>query len=313
MKVTMVGGTGFIGRHIAPILAAKGHEVSLASRNPQKVDADLAKNFRIQEWDPLNYGSLENTCAGQDAIINLAGASIAKGRWTPARKDILRSSRINTTWALVNALSNIPATHLPKVLISASGIGYYGIDTLEEVDELSNPGNGFLSDLCAEWEQEARRASDLGIRTICLRISMVLGKDGGTLQKMLLPFRLFVGGPIGHGNQPVSWIHVEDLGRLVGSILENNSIHGPINAASPNPISMKEFCQILGQTMGRPSWLPIPEVALKIGLGEMSTLMTHGQRVVPLLVRKLGFSYKYPDLNSALSAILKDEAGFQVS
>ena len=303
MKVVIAGGTGFIGRNIVPILADNGHEVTILSRSPRAASAVTADEIDVRRWDPLDGRSLEQTFQGQDAVINLAGAPIAEGRWTSSRKNVLRASRIETTRMIVTALSRLSEPVRPRILINASGIGFYGLETADEVDESRGPGKGFLADLCVEWEREALRAMDYGIRTTCLRISMVLGKDGGALQKMLLPFRLFLGGPIGTGTQPVSWIHVEDLGRLVAAILEQPAFKGAINAASPHPVTMTEFCRQLGRALGRPSWLPVPAWALQLGLGELSTLMTHGQSVNPLVAQQLGFTFTYPDLESALSAI----------
>ncbi len=305
MKIVIAGGTGFIGRRLCHELINRQHDVVVLTRNASTGRAVLPPQTHLQEWDCLNWGSLENMFSGADAVVNLAGAPIADSRWTSSRKEILRSSRIDTTRMIVNALANIPIPTRPKVLINASGIGYYGLDGTKTVDELTKAGKGFLADLCVEWEEEALRATDYGVRTMCLRTSMVLGKDGGALAKMLLPFKLFLGGPIGEGSQPVSWIHVEDHVRLIATILENESYKGPINAASPHPVTMKEFCMELGKALGRPSWLPVPTFALKIGLGELSTLMTHGQIVTPLMAQKLSFSFTYPHLQSALSAILK--------
>lgn len=304
MKIIMTGGTGFIGSHLCHDLIQQQHEVVVLSRNASRGQKVLPNQVHIEEWDFLNWGSLEKLLQGKDAVINLAGASIAEGRWTESRKEILRNSRIETTRRIVNAMSNLAITDRPKVLISASGIGYYGLETSHAVDEMNRAGKGFLADLCVEWETEALRASDFGIRTVCLRNSMVLGKGGGALQKMLLPFKLFIGGPISDGTQPVSWIHVEDIGRLISACLENESYKGPINAVSPQPVMMKEFCLQLGGALGRPSWLPVPAFALKILLGEMSTLMTHGQLVTASTAQKLGFTYKYPSLKSALGEIL---------
>lgn len=304
MKVVIVGGTGFIGRNIIPILAGNGHEVTILTRNPRAASAVTGGTVRVREWDPSDGQALEQPLQGQDAVINLAGAPIAEGRWSSSRKNVLRASRIETTQTIVTSLSALSEPVRPKILINASGIGFYGLEAGGGIDETQGPGNGFLAGLCVEWEREAFRATDYGIRTTCLRISMVLGKDGGALQKMLLPFKLFFGGPIGKGTQPVSWIHVEDLGRLVAAILEQPSYKGAVNAASPHPVTMKEFCRQLGRALGRPSWLPVPAWALELGLGELSTLMTHGQSVNPLVAQQMGFAFNYPDLESALSAIL---------
>lgn len=303
MNVVIVGGTGFIGRNVAPILAGGGHAVTILTRNPRAGSAVAGGDVRVREWDPSDRQTLERAFQGQDAVINLAGAPVADRRWTPSRKHVLRASRIESTRTIVTALSRVSAPVRPAIFVSASGIGFYGLDA-NDVDEMQGPGTGFLADLCVEWEREAFRATDYGIRTTCLRISMVLGKDGGALQKMLLPFRLFLGGPIGQGTQPVSWIHVEDLGRLVGAILEQPSYKGAINAASPRPVTMKEFCRQLGRVLGRPSRLPVPAWALQLGLGELSTLMTHGQSVNPRVAQQMGFAFNYPNLESALSAIL---------
>ena len=315
MNVAIVGGTGFIGRNVTPLLTADGHRVTIVTRNPDEASAVHQAETFIRGWDPSNRDTLERAVHGQDAVVNLAGASLAEGRWTQARKHVLRASRIETTRMLVTTLSNLPATVRPKTFISASGIGYYGLETAEpsklrtgRADEHTKPGAGFLADLSVEWEREAFRATDVGIRTVCLRIGMVLGKDGGALPKMLLPFKVFLGGPIGDGTQPVSWIHVEDLGRLLAVVLERDAFQGPLNAVSPHPVTMNEFCVQVGKTLRRPSWLPVPAFALKIALGEMSTLMTHGQSVHPLMAGQLGFTYTYSSLDSALAAILGRKA-----
>ena len=303
MKVVIVGGTGFIGRNVAPLLVARGHAVTILARHPRAA-AVAGDDVRVRDWDPSDSQTLEQPLQGQDAVINLAGAPIADRRWTPARKAVLRTSRIETTRTIVTALSRLSTPVRPTIFISSSGIGFYGLETAGDVDEMRGPGTGFLADLCVEWEREAFRATGHGIRTTCLRTGMVLGKDGGALPKMLLPFKLFLGGPIGKGTQPVSWIHVEDLGRLVAAILEQPSYSGAINATSPHPVTMQKFCRQLGRALGRPSWLPVPAWVLQLGLGELSTLMTHGQSVNPGMAQQMGFTFNYPNLKSALSAIL---------
>ena len=311
MNVAIVGGTGFIGRNVTPLLTADGHRVTIVTRSPDAASAVFGAETFVRGWDPSKRETLERAVHGHDAVVNLAGAPLAQGRWTPARKRVLRASRIETTRTLVHACSNLSAAVRPTVFLSASGIGYYGCGTADAsdlksdgADETTPPGTGFLADLSSAWEREAFRATDYGIRTICLRLGMVLGKDGGALPAMLLPFKAFLGGTIGNGTQPVSWIHAEDLGRLLAVVLTRDAFHGPLNAVSPHPVTMKEFCVHVGKALGRPSWLPVPAWALKIALGELSTLMTHGQSVRPLRATQLGFAYTYPDAAAALAAIL---------
>jgi len=304
MKIIIAGGTGFVGRHLCQELIQHQHEVIVLTRNRTKARESLPQDVKSEEWDCLKWEPWKKP--SREPMLSLTspehplpkadGQRHGRKSFAPAESTRPRS--------LVNAIATLPVTQRPQVLVNSSGIGYYGPSTPNAVDEMSKAGQGFLADLCIEWEAEALRAKDYGVRTVCVRTSMVLGQDGGALQKMLLPFQLFVGGPVGDGSQPVSWIHVQDLCRLIRTILENDAYTGPLNAASPHPVTMKEFCSQLGKAMGRPSWLPVPAFALKIALGEMSTLMTHGQLVNPLLAQKLGFTYEYPYLQSALTDIL---------
>ena len=303
MKIVITGGTGFIGRHLCHTLIQNQHELTVLSRNPSKARNYLPKPIFISEWNTLAQEALEKVLEGTEAVINLAGEPIADARWTEARKQLLRSSRIETTRRLVEALSRI--SKRPNLLINASGIGFYGPQELTTVNESSAAGKGFLADLCVDWEREACRAEDLGIRVVRLRIGMVLGKDGGALPKMVLPFRFFFGGPISPGSQQVSWIHLDDLARLINWLLVNPSITGPVNGVATEPVTIREFCRTLGRVLGRPSWLPVPAFALKIALGELSTLMTTGQKVEPLVAKRDGFQYTYPKLESALQSIFE--------
>ncbi len=302
MKVIIAGGSGFIGTRLVAALLEKDHQVTLLTRNRVKVESRWGKAVPSLVWDPLKLGRLGKDIDGHHALINLMGAGIADSRWTPARKQILRQSRIDTTRILVQALSQM--TSPPRVLINASGIGYYGLQPPAPVDECSGPGDGFLAELCVEWEAEALKANDLGVRVVCLRTGMVLGEGGGALAKMLLPFKLFVGGPIQPGTQPVSWIHIDDLAQLNIQAMNDPHCKGPINAVSPNPVTMKDFCQTLGKILSRPSWLPVPSSVLRFALGEMATLMTHGQTVKPTVAHQMGVEYKFPSLEGALQSIL---------
>ena len=307
MKIVIAGGTGFIGRHLCPTCLNNNHEVTVLSRNPTHAHRHLPKNVTVTEWNGLTWGSLEQTLNGKDALINLVGEPIADARWTPSRKQLLRSSRIDTTRLLIDSIIRVPKR--PMTLINASGIGFYGPQEVRPVSEDAPPGKGFLAELCVEWEREAHRAEEYGLRVLNLRIGMVLGKDGGALSKMALPFRFFFGGPILPGTQPVSWIHQEDLSRLIEWLLGQSHVSGPVNAVAPESATMNEFCRTLGKSMNRPSWLPVPGFALKLGLGELATVMTTGQHVAPQVAQQEGFTFSYPTLEKALDSIFEEPGG----
>jgi uncharacterized protein len=302
MNVVIAGGTGFIGRALCTALSQEGHRVTILTRNSGSAERRLGDNLLSVEWTGRNTGPWEQALEGADAVINLAGAPIADARWTPARKQLLIDSRVHTTRIIVEAMSRRSAK--PRVLISASGIGYYGASNDRVLDEGTARGQGFLADLCLEWEAEALRAAEFGTRVVLLRTGMVLEQDGGALPKMLLPFRLFAGGPIMPGTQWVSWIHRRDHIGLIQWALANNHVSGPLNAVAPEPVTMKTFCEVLGRVLHRPSWLPVPGFALNILVGELGTLMTTGQRVIPAKAMAQGYTFQYPTLEPALQAIV---------
>jgi uncharacterized protein (TIGR01777 family) len=302
MNVVVTGGSGFIGRALCHALCEGGHHVAVLSRNPQEAKLHLDPSVTIIGWDGLTRGAWERSLEGAEGVINLAGEPIAAARWTAGRKQALRDSRIGTTRLLIQALAHL-ADH-PGTLINASAIGYYGADDSAPATEAAPAGSGFLADLCVLWEQEAVQAERLGVRVVRLRIGMVLGEDGGALPRMLPPFRLFLGGPILPGDQYISWIHRQDLIGLIRWALTDAKISGPINGAAPGAVTMKEFSRILGRVLRRPSWLPVPEFALRVALGEMSTLLTTGPRVEPAAARRGGYRFRYPSLEPALREIL---------
>lgn len=302
MKIVITGGTGFIGRALCHALS-DGHRIIILTRNAVTVSRLLEPNLTAVEWNGRDQGPWEKALEGADAVINLAGAPIADARWTVARKQLITDSRVLTTRLLVRALSRCSSK--PATFISASGIGYYGASDDRHLDEGAPRGQGFLAGLCLAWEAEAFRAAELGSRVVVLRTGMVLEQEGGALPKILLPFRLFAGGPIMPGSQWVSWIHRRDHIGLIEWALANTDISGPLNAVSPEPVTMKTFCEVLGRVIHRPSWLPVPEFALNLLLGELGTLMTTGQRVIPAKAMAGGYTFQYPKLESALRAILK--------
>ena len=302
MNVVVTGGTGFIGRPLCMALCQDGHTVTLLTRRPAEAHHVLGRAVTVVEWNSRERGAWEKTLDAADAVINLAGAPIADARWTIARKRLLTDSRVSTTRLLVEALSR--RSSKPRTLISASGIGYYGASDDRILDEGAVRGQGFLADLCLEWEEAALAAASFGTRVVTLRTGMVLEQDGGALPKMVLPFRLFAGGPIMPGTQWVSWIHRRDHIGVIQWALATSSVSGPVNAVAPGAVTMETFCDALGRVLHRPSWLPVPGFALKAALGELGTLMTTGQRVGPVKALAGGYTFQYPTLEPALRAIL---------
>lgn len=301
MRVVVAGGTGFIGRALCSSLFQHGHCITVLTRNLR--EARLMGGFAAVEWNGGEGGVWEDVVENADAVVNLAGAPIADARWTDSRKQLLRDSRVLATRRIVRALSRRGSR--PATLINASGVGYYGPSDDRVLDEEAGAGRGFLADLCREWEAEALQAALQGTRVVILRTGMVLEKDGGALPKMTLPFRLFAGGPIWPGDQWVSWIHRRDLVRLIEWILANGQMSGPLNAVAPFPVTMTEFCRMLGRVLRRPCWFPVPESLVSVALGELGSVMTTGQRVKPAKALSAGFVFQYPQLEPALRAILE--------
>lgn len=303
MNIIVAGGTGFIGRALCALLCQEGHRLTLLTRRPQAVHTLFGSAVTAVEWNGQEGGVWEQSLDGADAVINLAGAPIADARWSDARKRLLVSSRVLPTRLLVEAMSRRPAK--PRTFINASGVGYYGARDDRVLDETAASGRGFLADLCMAWETEALRAGQSGVRVVLLRSGMVLEQDGGALPKMVVPFRLFAGGPVMPGTQWVSWIHRRDHLGLIRWALTTPSAAGPLNAVAPEAVTMTRFCEILGRVLHRPSWLPVPGTALRVALGELGTILTTGQRVTPAKAIAGGYQFQYPTLEPALRAILE--------
>ncbi len=298
MKIAITGATGFIGSALCDRLSEVGHSLVIISSRP--APNQLPNNREWVTWKPGQAGPWEQAVDGVDAVINLAGEPIPAKRWTPAQKEKIRSSRINTTRALVVAMGK--AKKKPRLLINSSAIGYYGPRGDEAVVEGTEPGNDFVSQICIEWEEEAQKAKSFGVRVVCLRTGIVLGKGGGALKKMVLPFKLFAGGPIGSGQQWVSWIQLEDEVGLIVYLLEKEGASGAVNATAPHPVTMKELSKTLGKVLHRPSWAPVPAFALRVLMGEMADVVVTGQRVLPEKAQELGYTFKHPELSEALRA-----------
>lgn len=305
MRIVVAGGTGFIGRMLCQRLANAGHTVTVLTRNPEKARTTLYHAVRIVPWQGFRGPTEELSKAlGEcDVVINLAGSPVADGRWTPQTKDLLRQSREGTTTAIVTTLAKLKTR--PVLLMNASAIGYYGSHGDEELTEETPSGDGFLASLCREWEGAARAAERLGVRVVMPRIGVVLGKDGGALTKMLPIYRFGLGGPLGHGKQWMSWIHLDDLVELL-MFLMNNAAGGPVNATAPHPVTNAEFSKTLGQTIGRPAFLRTPGFVMKLVFGDMADeLLLTGQRVIPHRAQSSGFHFRFPFIAGALDDVLR--------
>ena len=307
MNIVIAGGTGFVGHHVSQLLLQEGHSVIVLSRNAKKSTPSDAPQVQHIQWDGRTQGAWAQECDGADVVINLSGAPIADQRWTPNRKRELINSRVISTQTLGHAIAGWKTK--PHTFLSASGVGYYGNQGATIVDETSPRGEGFLADLCLEWENAAQQIEASGARVLEVRFGMVLGSEGGALPKMMFPFQWFLGGPVLPGTQYVSWIHQQDLARLIHFLITHSSIRGPVNAVAPDAVTMKEFCHALGKAMKRPSWFPVPEFGLKVALGELSTMLTTGQRAQPQKALSAGFSFTYPTIQEALNAIIAQPSG----
>ena len=309
MKILVTGSSGLVGTALVRALARAGHTVCRLVR-PQSAGGEGAKEGFAVAWNPAT-GELGGAGVGADAVVNLAGESIAGGRWSTQRKALLRSSRIDTTRALVNAMAKMNAR--PSVLVSASAIGYYGDRGDETLTEDSKPGTDFLAGLAQEWEAEALKAEALGIRVVLARFGIILSREGGALAKMLTPFKLGAGGRLGSGKQWMSWVTLEDVVGILRFAIENASssgtmnvapVRGAINIVAPQPVQNSEFTKILAKAVHRPALFPAPGVALRLALGEMAdALLLSSQRVAPQTLEKLGYRFLHPDLTSALAKV----------
>jgi uncharacterized protein (TIGR01777 family) len=300
MRIVLAGASGFLGRPLVEALAADGHELVALTRRPRGGAAAV----REVAWQPDgSAGAWANAVDGADAVVNLAGESIADGRWTAARKAALAESRLLSTRSLVAAIDR--AHRRPGLLLSSSAVGYYGPRGDEPVTERDGPGRGFLAELSIEWERAAEAAAKDGTRVVLQRTGLALGPDGGALKPMLLPFRLGVGGPLGRGDQYWPWIHRRDWVALTRFLLAHPAASGPVNATAPNPVTNEAFSRTLARVLHRPCLLRAPAFALRLAMGEMAdALILEGQRVVPARALEMGFRFEFETLEPALREIL---------
>ena len=297
MNILVTGSTGLIGSALIPLLIANGHAVTRLVRSKPRPDAAEI------HWDPVARTLAMHDLEGMDAVVHLAGESIAGGRWTTAKKLRIQESRWKGTSVLVEHLS--PLRQPPKVLVCASAVGYYGDRGGELLSEESAPGSGFLADTCRNWEAVAEPAVRRGIRVVHLRTGIVLSSSGGALGKMLLPFRLGLGGKVGSGRQYMSWIAMDDLLGVIQHAISNDTIRGAVNAVAPHPVTNLEFTKTLGKVLSRPTIFPLPAFAARLALGEMANaLLLASTRVQPARLQSSGFVFRYPELEAALRHVL---------
>jgi uncharacterized protein len=306
MRIVITGGAGFIGRALAADLAATGCEVVILSRNPAKA-AGLPAGVRAERWDGRTAAGWGSLADGALAIINLAGENLAGGgflpaRWTPERTQLIRQSRLDAGQAVVAAVQ--VAQVKPQVVIQSSGIGYYGTRGDSVRTEADGPGADFLARLTVDWEASTAPVALQGVRHVSIRSGVVLSPTEGALYRLLLPFKLFAGGPMGSGRQGFSWIHPADETAAVRFLIENPQASGAFNLCAPKPLTNAEFAKVIGAVLGRPSWLPVPAFALKLALGEVASMVLEGQRAVPQKLLDLGFKFRFPDAEPALRDLL---------
>jgi uncharacterized protein len=304
-RVLITGGSGFIGKGLIEALIRRGDEVTVLTRDVAGASGKLPRGARAAAWDPERAGPWFEEVARAQAILHLAGASVAT-RWTPENKREIERSRVVSTRLLVEAIGL--AADKPEVLVSASAVGYYGAHPKHEaLDESAPPGHDFLAEVCVKWEAEARAVEAYGVRAAQVRIGVVLGEGGGALEKMVPAFKLFAGGPLGDGRQPVPWIHYADVVGILLLVLDARDApeaRGPINAVAPDAATAKDLSDALGAALHRPSWLPVPSFALKALMGEAAMIVTQGQHVVPRRAQELGYRFAYPSLGPALTSIV---------
>ncbi len=311
MNLLISGGTGFIGKALVKNLIGDNHFVYILTRNPDIHLSAIEKNTTLLKWDGKTAQGWGNVIEKIDAVINLAGENIAGNsfssiffnRLSPSRKQLLLESRLNSASALLQAIDN--ASHKPSVFIQASAVGYYGNRGNELLTEWSSPGNDFTAQLCIQWENSVSNLNELNIRHVIIRTAgMVLGRSGGAFPYLLLPYRFYMGGPLGSGNQWVSWIHIDDEVRAIRFLLEKNNAVGVFNLSAPQPVINKDFSIAIGKAMHRPSWLPLPELVFHALLGEKAKILLASQRQIPEKLLQMGFIFSYPEIDSALLNLL---------
>lgn len=301
MRVVITGGTGLIGRALAGGLVAAGHDVVVSSRRPGAVEG-LPAGVSARGWDTDGVDDLVPLLEAADAVVHLAGENIGARRWTQDQKNRISLSRVRSTEALAEAFA--ACGNRPAVLVQGSAVGYYGPHGDEGIPETTGPGSDFLSEVCQDWEAASASVETLGVRRVIARTGVVFAADGGALPRILLPFRLFAGGPVGSGRQVLPWIHLQDEVRAMIHLLEDGGARGAFNLAAPGAVSNRDLARVIGRVLRRPSFVPTPAIALRLILGEMATLVLDGQRAVPNRLLERGYEFLFPQVEPALRELL---------
>lgn len=316
MRVTVTGASGLIGSRLLAALLKRGDEVTVLSRDPDRARRELAgrspssggddsarKHIGFEAWLPEREAAPADSLAGRDAVVHLAGENVAQ-RWSEAAKQAIRNSRVTGTQNLLGGIEACLARERPRVLVCASAVGYYGAHAEEPIDEEAPAGEDFLARTCAEWEAQARGGERLGVRVARLRTGVVLDARGGALGKMLLPFKLGVGGPVAGGRQYMSWVHVQDVVGMALAAAMDERWQGPVNVTAPEPVTNRELSRALGHVLRRPALLPVPGLALRALYGEMAQIVTSGVRALPAKALVLGYEFRHTQVDEALRAAL---------
>lgn len=302
-RIIITGATGLIGKKLSEKLSLAGNQIVIFSRDAAKAKTILKKNYEYVDWDYNHPEKWIDKISESDAVIHLAGINLFAKRWNEKFKKEIIISRRDTTKALTNAIKK--SSRKPKVFISASGVGYYGDGGNNILSEDSPAGKDFLAEVCKVWEKEATEVESVGVRRVSLRTGIVLSPEDGALKRMLLPFKLFIGGPLGNGNQWFPWIHIDDIIGVYVHALDNENLSGAVNAASPKICTMNEFAKTLGKILNRPSFFKVPKFALKLAIGEAADVVVVGQRVSVNKLLIAGYKFKFENLEEALRDLLK--------
>lgn len=307
MKVILTGGTGLIGSHLADSLARDGHEVIVLSRSPEAKRDRTSAAVKTVGWDAKTADGWGKLADGADAIVNLAGKNLATWPWSEKNKRAFWQSRVNAGNAVVEAVER--AQNKPRLVIQASATDYYGERGAEMMVESDPPGDDFLARLCAAWETSTAAVEGLGVRRVIIRTGLPFTMEGGVFPKLVLPVRLFAGGPLGSGDQYYPWLHLYDEIRAIRFLIDNPELEGPFNLSAPTPARQREVTATIAKILGRPAFLPAPAFAMRLVLGEMATVVLDSNRMVPTRLQEAGFEFKFPELEPALRDILKGDSG----